>query len=1319
MRKLELFSRNRNLFLRMAGWAMTVLLCTFLSVTNLQAQNVAEISGTQYATLQDALDAAYAATGDVTIDILADFTGFGVVRQKAGQVLTIAGNNKTVNGQIILTNVNGISNTGTTIENLNFSLDLSGYTLQAGTDAVVCVPLCNNSANDFWKPTSATSWWQTHGINIAIFNNYVKNVTVQNCTIDMPTVSSGTSVVAVKAASGNSKIYNLLLDNVTASGGHSFLQLNTGKTTTDTAVIVNNCTYVTNTHNGINLTGGEANSICVIRNSNISSADGYALRVQNGDTKTVLLSNNTFSAPTEGIVLKNNKETNYYISSGTYDSLDNQNTTYNKIHITGGTFHQTAATISQYCEAPYYTAVDNDPSTGWCTVYAVEVAKIGTQTFPTLQMALDTAYTRTGDVTIELLTNITEVAIVHQKAGLNLTIEGNNDTITGQIIIDGDGRASGTETLTIQNVAFYGDRSNFCKNNAGTDSLDAFIQLPSMKASGWYYYNNKYNYAHNITVDNCTFTSTSTSSDLDVVAFKVNSNASGYNISLTNCTGENLHSLAQFTGVTGSNIDNCDLGNTCGSFANVSGGGGAHNFSNNTYTGVNDDDGYAVRMVGTSSATITLTDNDFTAYKALVLGKNGSYNPTGTINVESGEYNGMISKETVAASTAVFSFTGGIFDADSATVASWCAPDYFVFKYSDSPERWIVERGYTFYYDKNATEATGTMDTIIVRQSAPDVERTFEVAVCAFNRTDGYAFAIWNTQPDSTGVSFTPGNNITIDKDTVLYAIWKQGYNVFYDNNGGTGFIVPQLKYPDVDITLSDGTDFSKTDSTLYRWNTAANESGDNYELGGTYSANATATMYAVWRLNLDMTMDSTDVVCYGENNGTDTVKIIGGDAPFQLVLSGAALTENDTVKNLTDRTYIFENLKPGQYNVQLTDVLGKDTIKGTFTIAQPDTLEITAITVPEKPCPLMGTGTYDVSVTAQGGNPGGYHYAWSEAAVDVDADATTVVSGADDRDSTYTVKVIVSDTKNCTAEGSETFTVSLVIADDGTVHSNSKLTIDTIKQGIMTGCDTILREFGTPHFASTNPAITENILDTIFNDIPTNYPDSVFHLGENVVVWTARDTCGHEITGEQIIIIYHYPCPDVEMDGYTYHSVRLVCDCWMSENLRTTQYSDGRPVENIMKYESPTHPNADANAAIYGYLYDWTAALDAASGVTPDADGNVQGICPTGWHMPTDLDFVRVAGNNGEYDISDLRYHGYWLDGGGNNSTDFSLLPGGCYNDNTARYENILGNAYLWSVNSSNPNQPKVFWADCKCYMWQVDETSPNMGCSVRCIKD
>ena len=513
-------------------------------------------------------------------------------------------------------------------------------------------------------------------------------------------------------------------------------------------------------------------------------------------------------------------------------------------------------------------------------------------------------------------------------------------------------------------------------------------------------------------------------------------------------------------------------------------------------------------------------------------------------------------------------------------------------------------------------------------------------------------------------------------------------YTVTYDANDGTGIFDAQTKPEGTPITLLDGTALTKTDSTLYRWNTTPDEAvgSTNYALGAEYTDDADLDLYAVWRLNLDMTMDSTDVVCYGENNGADTVRIIGGEEPFQLVLSGTVLSENDTVKNIMDRTYIFENLKPGSYTITLTDVLGKDTITGTFSITQPDTLMVTGFIVPEKPCPLMGTGVYDVVMMTTGGN-GDNHYVWSDAAVNVDDSITTVIPGDDDRDSTYTVTVTVTDKKGCNATSSTTFSVSPVIADDGTVHANSKLTTnpDTIKVGIYQGCDTIIRNFGTYVFTSTNPAIDENILDTVYNDIPVNYPDSIFPVGYSTIIWTAVDTCGHEVTAEQIVYIYHYPCPtNITLDGYTYQSARVGCTCWLNENLRAENYSDGRPIENVMTYVSDMYPDEAENLSIYGHLYDWYAAADTATNSIADIEANyalgkhIQGICPDGWSLPNDEEFEELQREN----TRDLRSTEHWINAGlpGTNATGFNAVPGGWYNCTTGRFESLGGGSYYWS---------------------------------------
>lgn len=250
--------------------------------------------------------------------------------------------------------------------------------------------------------------------------------------------------------------------------------------------------------------------------------------------------------------------------------------------------------------------------------------------FETLQDALDAAHAMTGDVTIELLENISGYSIVHQKAGLNLTIDGKEKTVNGQIVIDGDGRSTGTETLTIQNIKFEDDITNFI---AGTD---AFILVPSTKDANKPYSTGKYNYAHNVTVKDCSLTSTADA--FKAVGFKSTSGATCYNIVMSNVTGDNLHSLAQLTATNGATFDNCSATQT-GSFIGANGGGGDYIVSNCTFESHPDKaDGYAFREKSGSTATATLTNNNFKAFDAIILGS------AGTVKVESGTYVGNISK---------------------------------------------------------------------------------------------------------------------------------------------------------------------------------------------------------------------------------------------------------------------------------------------------------------------------------------------------------------------------------------------------------------------------------------------------------------------------------------------------------------------------------------------------------------------------------------------------------------------------------------------------------------------------------------------------
>lgn len=74
-------------------------------------------------------------------------------------------------------------------------------------------------------------------------------------------------------------------------------------------------------------------------------------------------------------------------------------------------------------------------------------------------------------------------------------------------------------------------------------------------------------------------------------------------------------------------------------------------------------------------------------------------------------------------------------------------------------------------------------------------------------------------------------------------------HTVSYNANGGSGSISAQTKYYGQNITLSNGSGFSRTNYQLLRWNTNSGGTGTNYNLGQSYTVNSTTniTLYAQW----------------------------------------------------------------------------------------------------------------------------------------------------------------------------------------------------------------------------------------------------------------------------------------------------------------------------------------------------------------------------------------------------------------------------------------------------------------------------------------
>ncbi len=104
------------------------------------------------------------------------------------------------------------------------------------------------------------------------------------------------------------------------------------------------------------------------------------------------------------------------------------------------------------------------------------------------------------------------------------------------------------------------------------------------------------------------------------------------------------------------------------------------------------------------------------------------------------------------------------------------------------------------------------------------------------------------------------------------------------------------------------------------------------------------------------------------------------------------------------------------------------------------------------------------------------------------------------------------------------------------------------------------------------------------------------------------------------------------DYDGNTYDAVKLGKQVWMASNLKTTHYADGTaiPAGNMMtdNGSDPHRYNPNDNSSMvnsYGYLYNWSAAMKKANSSSANPSG-VQGVCPNGWHMPSDAEWKELT---------------------------------------------------------------------------------------------
>jgi uncharacterized protein (TIGR02145 family) len=210
------------------------------------------------------------------------------------------------------------------------------------------------------------------------------------------------------------------------------------------------------------------------------------------------------------------------------------------------------------------------------------------------------------------------------------------------------------------------------------------------------------------------------------------------------------------------------------------------------------------------------------------------------------------------------------------------------------------------------------------------------------------------------------------------------------------------------------------------------------------------------------------------------------------------------------------------------------------------------------------------------------------------------------------------------------------------------------------------------------------------------------------------------------------------DIDGNTYQTVQIGTQEWMQENLKTTKYKNGDLIPtnlNNTQWQYTTqgawayYNDSSQYNNIYGKLYNWYAVADP------------RGVCPTGWHVPTDSEWnvlvkqldpqadtintnssiqSQIAGGFMK-EVGDLQSGtGLWEtpNQGATNSSGFTGLPAG-FRYFAGGYDGKGNFGYWWNSLESSIGNSWLRFLGYDDELVYRGEYNKQAGFSVRCVKD
>ena len=201
------------------------------------------------------------------------------------------------------------------------------------------------------------------------------------------------------------------------------------------------------------------------------------------------------------------------------------------------------------------------------------------------------------------------------------------------------------------------------------------------------------------------------------------------------------------------------------------------------------------------------------------------------------------------------------------------------------------------------------------------------------------------------------------------------------------------------------------------------------------------------------------------------------------------------------------------------------------------------------------------------------------------------------------------------------------------------------------------------------------------------------------------------------------------ERDGKVYKTVTIGDQVWMAENLN---YADSSKTPSL-KGKNWCYGDELKNCDVAGRLYTWAAAIDSVKlandvdnpqdcgyGKTCTLPATVQGVCPEGWHLPSQMEwntlFTAVGGQSTAGKV--LKSQTGWHKNNGTDAFGFAVLPTGL-GAPKGTFDYVGWLAYFWSSTESDSSRACSVSMDYYYADAGLGNITKYFGYSVRCVKD